>query len=824
MTMLSEPIDTAASNHYQNTVRNENSRNNWGGATGSGGGGGWDSNQNDMMMQQPSQQQQHAPSKRKRMRATKRRLRQPLSGPAGIWFRLSKRAADEKDCKAGIVKAEGPRASSGHTPNGNGDDNAFDFEESAAVATHAFNVMTQRSKELQEEKEEERGGDNGDNDAAKDEFYDEETGQCTKISRRSSSNVVDAMLGRAWDAMCVSMDRIVPEPSLLLSGKRRQPYHEIRSALDTRNNGKLAHFALLSEVIGRDGSRANGAAGGGVGDTLRVGHIVVSVASVHCHGHCDWTVELRDESLAATDVRNEGSGGGSQGGMTAWVEAQLVKDRPEWVRPGVVWYLRDAAVTVFAGGGGSQNSSFLASSGNIERMLLISESSVVCAWTPESHMDGNDYNTLVEDRAKARGDIKEEEGEQGCVDLSQERDDGAGPLIKNSPTVSSRVQLNHGKIRTKPTNTRLGGPTDLTSDSQEDEGKEISAGCSVPSALTNISDEAPPEEQCVDGGVGTDATPSPIQQQQQEKEQQQQRQGSSPSNPYATRSQRQQNSDAASVPSSGATSSAGAPTETSASPQDSPSRQGNGATVLLQGTAPDGNNPDEEAVLGTAASSLSNRAVNAAVNTAVAPASTASIAAVVNPYQGAKTDSSTTVAPFVPTPSKTEIPSGVVADVVSKSNVSNARRSQEKGPVAIESSLHAPSTTNQMNTTTGLQIDSRATDASNAVKAPALSIWATGADGGGGENESNTTFSLSSTQDDAISPKPTPRVKDIATVTGGDGSSSNGAADGMPPPPPCARIKWRWSRCQYKQYIFQRVQRHVWRFRRRRGRGLLESS
>jgi len=87
MTMLSEPIDTAASNHYQNTVRNENSRSSWGGAAGSSGGGGWDSNQNDMMMQQASQQQQqHATSKRKRMRATKRRLRQPLSGPAGIWF------------------------------------------------------------------------------------------------------------------------------------------------------------------------------------------------------------------------------------------------------------------------------------------------------------------------------------------------------------------------------------------------------------------------------------------------------------------------------------------------------------------------------------------------------------------------------------------------------------------------------------------------------------------------------------------------------------------------------------------------------------------
>ena len=85
-----------------------------------------------------------------------------------------------------------------------------------------------------------------------EEMLDEETGQICKVPEGTVSTF-EAVLGRAWDVMCICMDRIVPDSSVFVQNHQRQPYHEIRSALDDSPCGKLRHFSLLSEILGRDG-------------------------------------------------------------------------------------------------------------------------------------------------------------------------------------------------------------------------------------------------------------------------------------------------------------------------------------------------------------------------------------------------------------------------------------------------------------------------------------------------------------------------------------------------------------------------------------------
>ena len=124
---------------------------------------------------------------------------------------------------------------------------------------------------------------------------------------------------------------------------------------------------------------------------MRLPLAVVYVASVQCHAHSDWTAWLVDElhgvasaahdgdggsgerrrrrrrrrgdaggrkrnggdgSRAGGDNSNNGGGGGGGGtkcgrGMLCWIEESMVKARPQWVRPGVVWLLEGAKLAPF---------------------------------------------------------------------------------------------------------------------------------------------------------------------------------------------------------------------------------------------------------------------------------------------------------------------------------------------------------------------------------------------------------------------------------------------------------------------------------------------
>ena len=476
-TQPSQPLDTRRTDHYQHHIRHDTSR--------SDNPSNYSSQlTNDQSMSQPAGQQP------KRLRATKRRLRQPLSGPAGIWFRMNKKE-QVKDSKEGIKTEH----KNGGGDDATGDDDTFGYDEAGVIAHQAHQAMAEHNRRERERREEEEVKGSGGDDDDIEEMLDEETGQICKVPEGTVSTF-EAVLGRAWDVMCICMDRIVPDSSIFVQNHQRQPYHEIRSALDDSPCGKLRHFSLLSESLGRDGpNRDIGIPGSG--GALRVGHLVVSIASVHNNNHCDWTVELRDETVTTSPSSSGGRGGrdgDSKGaiGIKGWISEQLLKDHPEWVRPGVVLYLKDAACTVFeaaktgglddiGGAGGAQGgpgggsgalNSHLSSGNGLERMLLINESSVVCAWLPESHMDRQDFLTLIEKRntaRDARDEIKEE-----VTDLTQdEKPSVRGVTFKASPP-SSRTESN---VQPKPSQTELSEVSEVqkmkTSSTQEEEDAAI---------------------------------------------------------------------------------------------------------------------------------------------------------------------------------------------------------------------------------------------------------------------------------------------------------------------------------------------------------------
>ena len=183
-TQPSQPLDTRRTDHYQHHIRHDTSRsdnpNNYSSPL-----------TNDQSMSQPAGQQP------KRLRATKRRLRQPLSGPAGIWFRMNKKE-QAKDSKEGI-KTE--RKSGAGDDAISGDDDTFGYEEAGVIAHQAHQAMAEHNRRERERREEEEmKGSGGDEDDV-EEMLDEETGQICKVPEGTVSTF-EAVLGRAWDVMC----------------------------------------------------------------------------------------------------------------------------------------------------------------------------------------------------------------------------------------------------------------------------------------------------------------------------------------------------------------------------------------------------------------------------------------------------------------------------------------------------------------------------------------------------------------------------------------------------------------------------------------------
>ena len=209
------------------------------------------------------------------------------------------------------------------------------------------------------------------------------------IFQNEKDNKEQQRAKNAWDSMCYSLDRIVPNYEVLnltamsVKSTTRDSEEKVLYELVRRHVSK--EYSLLYEIthqcLYRKQSNVNN-------NKLKIPLLAVSVEAVHCHGHCDWTVDLADETSGFSFSHAVAP----KKMMTGWLEEKIVKNNPEWVRPGVVWLLQDSSITAFPQEddefdeeniGGSK-----VSLNNIqhqmEMMILISELNLVYAWTPEN--------------------------------------------------------------------------------------------------------------------------------------------------------------------------------------------------------------------------------------------------------------------------------------------------------------------------------------------------------------------------------------------------------------------------------------------------------
>ena len=196
-------------------------------------------------------------------------------------------------------------------------------------------------------------------------------------------------------------------------------------------------YALLHEVSAGRHDACAVPAPAARRDDLRVPAVVGYVASVQCHAHADWTAVLVDEMHGVVAATAGGGGGGGPGsGVVCWIEERLVKEHANWVRPGVVWLLEGAKLALIEAEEGDLDEDEATVSGSaydepmsavhpgevdispstdgaragrrIDRMLLVGESSLVYAWTPEeaTTFTHKEFIHLNEQRAQL---LREEE-------------------------------------------------------------------------------------------------------------------------------------------------------------------------------------------------------------------------------------------------------------------------------------------------------------------------------------------------------------------------------------------------------------------------------
>lgn len=165
-------------------------------------------------------------------------------------------------------------------------------------------------------------------------------------SKKQKSNLSHAQI---WDAMCLSMDRIVPSCSNLGILRRALP----------------SEYSLLVEVTNAQ--------------YLKIKKIVVQIEAIHSHGHSDYTVDLSDEStrlLLSTIPRHDNETYMTESSSSlpiGWLSQSLIQMHPEWIKPGTVMLCHDVTIAVFR-----------SNKGLIDRMILLGDDNVVYAWTEDS--------------------------------------------------------------------------------------------------------------------------------------------------------------------------------------------------------------------------------------------------------------------------------------------------------------------------------------------------------------------------------------------------------------------------------------------------------
>ena len=170
-----------------------------------------------------------------------------------------------------------------------------------------------------------------------------------------------------WDAMCISLNRIIPSsiPTFQEYRKLFDPQHEYTLLAD------IPHLPFP-----------------------KIPKIVLQISQIHAHGHCDYTVELLDESSFLDNSSQTEVG---------WLSQGLIRNHPEWIRPGTVFLCQQVSLAVFSideqqwnsNGNGKGKKEF-------DRMLVLGEHNIIYAWTKDSiaDVDHGQYLDLLERRSE----------------------------------------------------------------------------------------------------------------------------------------------------------------------------------------------------------------------------------------------------------------------------------------------------------------------------------------------------------------------------------------------------------------------------------------
>ena len=271
-----------------------------------------------------------------------------------------------------------------------------------------------------------------------------------KKKARSSLNVTNKMHDhehvQIWDSMCISLHRILPSSTSTSStsstSSNTKNKHESISTTQMRK--MLSNeYTLLSDMPHLT--------------SLKIPKIVLQISQVHAHGHCDYTVELLDESSYASSTSTSTSASTqSHFKEIGWLSQGLIRNHPEWIKPGTVFLCHDVSVAVFSMEDGgrvhcnsqSQNQS-QSQSQEYDRMLVLGEQNIVYAWTKDSIGDvGHEqYLDLLERRSEVEDCFlrySRDEGEHGNGDINgdDDGDDDRRHCIDERGSQNSLVQIN----------------------------------------------------------------------------------------------------------------------------------------------------------------------------------------------------------------------------------------------------------------------------------------------------------------------------------------------------------------------------------------------
>ena len=360
-------------------------------------------------------------------RAAKRRVKHDLPGPAGNWFRQKKQ--QKSAATAAAVKNRKPIINS----------SALKTNESGGTAmTMLDGEQTTVDREIIKSSSPSLTSPSSSSIAKTKPQHEQ-------LFHDHSSDLHEC---NAWNFMCITLNRIVPPANLVLqnytatnAGAAYTTYKSIlRNSIPNNyallheiHEGKYDTCHLQKELYATD---------------LHVPLLVGYVASVQCHAHSDWTALLVDEMQSVAKYHNGGNcGNGSSNnvgrGVVCWIEERLVKQHANWIRPGVVWLIEGAKLALFSSPDedddemihhhdnnsttGSTNAEISSTTtvdmspstdnsrggGSIDRMILVGESSMVYAWTPEEAsctFTHQEFSDLMERRCDLGLRGEEDEG------------------------------------------------------------------------------------------------------------------------------------------------------------------------------------------------------------------------------------------------------------------------------------------------------------------------------------------------------------------------------------------------------------------------------